>query len=91
VLLANAPNPFSSSTTITFAVPAGTPKNVSVGVYDVSGRNVRVLQNGALAPGVHTCAWDGRDSEGRAVSAGVYLYRYQIASEVLTRKMVLMR
>ena len=91
VLLANAPNPFSSLTTISFAVPAGAPKNVNVGVYDVTGRNVRVLQDGALAPGVHHCTWDGRDSEGRAVSAGVYLYRYQIAGEVLTRKMVLMR
>jgi flagellar hook assembly protein FlgD len=64
---------------------------VNVGVYDVTGRNVRVLQDGALTPGVHHCTWDGRDSEGRAVSAGVYLYRYQIAGEVLTRKMVLMR
>ena len=90
-LLANAPNPFSSSTTISFAVPAGAPKNVRVGVYDVSGRSVRVLQDGQLPAGTHQRAWDGRDHEGRAVSSGVYLYRYEIAGEVLTRKMVLMR
>jgi hypothetical protein len=91
MLLANAPNPFSSATTISFAVPAGAPKNVRVGVYDVTGRSVRVLQDGQLAAGTYRRDWDGRDGEGRAVSSGVYLYRYEVAGEVLTRKMVLMR
>jgi hypothetical protein len=90
-LLANAPNPFSSSTTISFAVPAGPSRQVNVGVYDVAGRSVRVLHEGPLPSGIHERTWDGRDNEGRAVSPGVYLYRYEIAGDVMTRKMVLMR
>jgi hypothetical protein len=91
VLIGSSPNPFTSSTTISFAVPAGAPRHVAVGVYDVSGRLVRSLENGALDEGVHRRVWDGRDSSGRAVSAGVYLYRFQVGDETLTQKTVRVR
>lgn len=91
MLLASHPNPFSRSTNVSFAVPAGTPRSVRVGIYDVSGRLVRQLENGVVAAGVHSRSWDGRDSSGNLVSAGVYMTRYEIGRETLTQKVVRMR
>lgn len=90
-LLASHPNPFSSTTNVSFAVPAGSPRAVRVGIYDVSGRLVRLLQDGMIAAGVHARPWDGRDTSGQAVSAGVYLTRFEIGGESLTQKVVRMR
>ncbi|MBD3336013.1 MAG: S8 family serine peptidase [Candidatus Eisenbacteria bacterium] len=48
----------------------------SLGIFDVSGRRVRaLLDDEVLEPGEHRLVWDGRDSEGRAVAAGVYFAR----------------
>jgi len=46
-----------------------------VAIYDVQGRERRVLHRGILARGVTTLNWDGRDSDGRALPAGIYLLR----------------
>ncbi len=91
MILASRPNPFRQATTISFAVPTGGASKVEVSVYDVSGRLVRTLEKGVLAAGVHHRTWDGRDSAGRAVSAGVYLYRYQVGDNTLTEKTVRVR
>lgn len=90
-LLASHPNPFSQSTRIGFAVPAGAPRAVRVGVYDVSGRLVKSLESGTLSAGIHSRTWDGRDESGRLVSAGVYMTRYEVGGETLTQKVVRMR
>ena len=89
ITLASGPNPFARATTIRVGQPKG--GRVLLGVYDVAGRSVRVLHEGPLGSGIHERTWDGRDNAGRAVSPGVYLYRYEIAGDVMTRKMVLMR
>ncbi len=91
MIVGHAPNPFAQSSTLSFAVPAGAPQNVDVAVYDVSGRLVRTLERGVLGAGVHRRTWDGRDSSGRAVSAGVYLYRYEVAGTTMTEKTVRIR
>jgi hypothetical protein len=55
------PNPFSTSVTLQGPGPAA--------VYDGAGRLVRAL------PGDGAVVWDGRDSRGRPVRPGVYLFR----------------
>ncbi len=74
-LLQNRPNPFGvGGTTISFNVKRST-LNVSLKVYDLGGRLVRTLVNEARDPGCHMVSWDGRDSSGREVAAGVYFCR----------------
>lgn len=88
-LAQNVPNPFNPATSITFtAEPAGGP--VRLAVYDVAGRLVRVLADGASPEGARTVTWDGTDGEGRAVAAGVYQYRLEQGGRIATRKMVLL-
>jgi len=65
-----APNPFNPSTRVEFMVPA--TGRVSLRVFDVRGREVRVLRDRVLAAGRHVVTWDGTDRRGRAAAAGTY-------------------
>jgi len=61
-------------TTIQYDVPS-VAGNVSLVVYDLSGRVVRTLLDGPASPGSHAAVWDGKDGSGRAVASGVYYCR----------------
>jgi hypothetical protein len=70
-----APNPFRSYGTIHFGISR--PTDVSLAVYDVRGRLVRVLLDERVLPaGEHRVNWDARDDGGHDVSSGVYFYRF---------------
>ena len=88
-LMPNYPNPFNPSTRITYSVPE--TGHVSLVVYDVSGRLVRVLVNEMQGPGRYVENWDGMNDEGRPVASGTYFCRLVTAKRAETRKMLLMR
>ena len=67
------PNPFRDRTQISYQLPSA--GNVSLRIYDVTGRTVRTLQNGFQKPGAYSVSWDSKDSRGRLVPHGVYFYR----------------
>jgi beta-N-acetylhexosaminidase len=70
--LSNYPNPFNASTVVGVFLPrAG---NVTLGVYDVLGRQVEHLTRTDLAEGYHEFRWDAG-----AVSSGVYFCRLEVA------------
>jgi dextranase len=78
----NVPNPFAESTTIQYTQPTAGP--VTLTVYDLSGRRVRVLLDEAMQPaGEHQVALPGN-----ALAAGVYLYQLHTAAGSLTRRLV---
>uniref|UniRef100_A0A832MN13 Cytochrome c domain-containing protein n=1 Tax=Eiseniibacteriota bacterium TaxID=2212470 RepID=A0A832MN13_UNCEI len=85
-----APNPFRDATEARFAL--GRAERVDAAVYDVMGREVRSLARGLwLAPGEHALRWDGRDRDGRVVSAGVYFVRVRTGLGGWTGAVVRMR
>ena len=84
---ANYPNPFNPATTIPVSVATGAG-DVDLTIYNVLGQPVRQVWNGPLAAGEHRLAWDGRDAEGQAVAAGVYLVRLHQGDQTRIRKMV---
>ena len=70
VLLAPAPNPFTSRATLDFGLArAG---QVELAVYAVDGRRVRTLVHGVREAGVYRVTWDGADERDRAVAPGVF-------------------
>ena len=75
VLQANYPNPFNPATTIRYQVAAAAP--VRLEIFDVLGQRVRTLVAETQSAGFHRVVWDSRDDSGRAVAAGIYLYRLQ--------------
>lgn len=85
----NHPNPFNPSTQIDFGLPAAS--SVRLTVFDVSGRAVATLIDGTLPAGWQRVNWDGRDAQGAAVAAGVYLYRLDVGAERIQRKMLLVK
>lgn len=70
-LLANYPNPFTSTTQIKFLnKQAG---NVDLSVYTTEGKLVRKLISEQISRGYHTTQWDGKDDAGKELQKGIYL------------------
>jgi 5'-nucleotidase / UDP-sugar diphosphatase len=88
-LAQNYPNPFNPQTQISFALPIGSDVNLTV--YDLLGRQVKVLVNGYCNAGTNNVIWDGLDKTGKDVASGVYFYRLQAGDFVQTKKMSLLR
>ena len=79
------PNPFNPQMVIPLDL-ATDQKQVSLALYDVLGRRVRQVWQGPLGAGSHRFTWDGRDEAGKAVAAGVYLYRVEVDGQVEAKK-----
>ena len=85
----NYPNPFNPTTTIKYDLPkAG---DVVLRIYNVIGQEVATLVNEIQTVGAKSIVWDGRDSFGKQVSSGVYIYRLETGDFVQSRKMVLLK
>jgi hypothetical protein len=88
-LAQNLPNPFNPQTKIEFSLPrAG---HVVLGIFDVSGRQVARLVDGAMTAGTHAEVWTGQDDAGNPVASGTYFYRLDADGASLVRKMVLLK
>lgn len=83
------PNPVRRQGHVRFA--ANTRAPVSLAIYDVSGRRVRTLASGAMEPGEHEAAWDGRDDGGIEVTSGIYFVRLRVGAATRTSRMVFVR
>ncbi len=83
------PNPFHPTKTFEFALPH--PGEALLGVYDASGRTVRMLLDGPGRAGRQTVRWDGTDGSGQPVPTAVYFYRLELDGRQLDagRTMVL--
>jgi hypothetical protein len=68
------PNPFRANATVDYTLPRGGA--ASVAVYDVLGREVRMLaRSSSFTPGLHSVSWDGRATDGHSAATGVYFVR----------------
>jgi CubicO group peptidase (beta-lactamase class C family) len=83
-LLKIAPNPASSSATISFMV--NSPGKILLSVYDINGRLVATLANREFAAGEQQLKWNTSN-----VNAGVYLIRLHAQSLVQTKKLILIK
>ncbi len=62
---------------------------VTIRVYSLAGRLIRVLVNEHLAPGVYEIGWDGLDESGRRAAPGVYLAVMSAGSFRATQRLIL--
>jgi len=83
----NYPNPFNPATTI--AINLEQAGQVHLAVFDVRGRQVRSLMQGALEAGAHEVSWNGRDDAGELVPSGTYLAVLSGAGGEASHKLVL--
>lgn len=83
--LSNTPNPFNPLTVISWNIPASLDgQEGTLLVLDLHGRSVARLHEGRLRAGAHQTIFDAS-----TLPSGMYLYRLQAGSRVLTRKMML--
>jgi len=84
ILSQNYPNPFNPFTTIEYILPKRT--FVTLQIYDVLGRLVKILVNDEQPAGYHQITWD---ASGQA--SGMYFYRFQAGRFVEKKKMTLLK
>jgi hypothetical protein len=70
-LLPNYPNPFNSTTTITFEL--GLANRVQLDVFDASGRHIAGIFDGIVAPGRHNARFDAS-----GLATGLYFVRMMV-------------
>jgi len=83
------PNPFRPKTNIQFSLP--NQEYVEIKVYDLQGRVVRTLLQGAQEVGQYHIVWEGKDENNLVVSNGVYLIRLVTTRNVKETKVILLR
>ena len=83
----NYPNPFNPSTIIPYQLAA--LSQVRLEVFNLLGQHIVTLVDGERPAGFHTATWTATDAAGRAVGAGVYIYRLIGGGQTMSRRMVL--
>lgn len=91
-LLHNYPNPFNPGTWIPYQLASDS--KVSITIYDVSGRQIRVLDLGVQPRGSYVTKdkaayWDGKNDVGESVSSGIYIYQMSAGAYRASKKMVI--
>ena len=79
----NYPNPFNPVTHIKYTVTV--TSNVKIAVYDMMGREVKIVVNEILAPGTYITSFDGT-----SFPVGVYFYKISEGNCSVTKKMILL-
>lgn len=89
VTIFNYPNPFNPTTTINFSLLEN--GNVVLSVYNVKGQKVRTLTNEFLEKGLHSIEWNGKDTNNKSVSSGIYFYKISAGKTKAMKKMLLLK
>lgn len=83
------PNPFNPSATIEFDVPKSGP--VSVRIFDLQGRGVATLVEDEMGAGVYRVKWNGKTSDGRDLSSGIYFAQIQSGASRQSSRLTLLK
>jgi hypothetical protein len=85
----NYPNPFNNQTIITYKLPRSVFVNLSI--YSIDGKKITTLISKGQHQGIYDVVWEGRDSSGRVVSSGVYIYTLNAGAYKESGKMILIK
>ena len=85
----NYPNPFNPSTIINYNLPKSS--FVSIKIYDMLGREVKTLVTSEKPAGTYYVQWNGDNNNGEHVASGAYIYRVVAGSNVVVKKMLLLK
>ena len=87
------PNPSpSGKVTFEYRLPGGPDSHVrdALRLYDLGGRKLRTLVDGAQMPGIYRIAFDGADERGHRLAPGLYFVRVSVGASQQTKRLVIM-
>lgn len=88
-LKGNYPNPFNPTTKIRFTNDRNS--NVKVTVYALTGEKVATIMNKPVNAGAYDVSWNGRNTNGKIVPTGMYLYDIESDGRRLQGKMLFLK
>lgn len=83
------PSLFAENTRIVFSITK--PALVKLVVYNTSGQIIRTLINNIKPAGEHHIEFDGTDTQGIELPAGIYFYQLQTSEQQLTGRLTKLR
>ncbi len=83
-LLQNYPNPFNPSTIIEYKL--NKQQHIKLQIFNILGQRIETLIDEEQYSGYHKITWNSI-----GVSSGIYFYRLTTASQVITKKMLLIK
>ncbi|RLC49509.1 MAG: hypothetical protein DRZ79_05875, partial [Candidatus Cloacimonadota bacterium] len=89
--MSNYPNPFNSSTTISFELSTKNAKNTKIEIYNVKGQKVKTLLNEHLANGKHSVIWFGLNDDNIPVNSGIYFYKIKVGNIKTVKRMLFLK
>ena len=91
-LMSNYPNPFSTSTTISFTIhQVAEIDKAELKIYNIKGQIVKTFRIPNPESRTPNIVWDGKDENGKPVSSGIYFYKLSVGKKNITKKMILLR
>jgi hypothetical protein len=83
------PVPVQASTTVSFNLFQS--QQVSIKIFDMSGRSIKTLASAQMQSGDHQFVWDAKDERGNAPTTGIYFLRIETADYTETKKIIMVR
>lgn len=84
------PNPFNSTSIITYRLPS--PGSVTVSIHDIVGREVtRLVSELPQASGQHQAVWNGTDKNDSPVASGFYIVKVKSGNSTVRGKLLLVK
>lgn len=87
IRFAASPTVADSHVQLRFSMPRAAA--VRCDVFDLRGRRVRNIADGAFGAGSHELGWDARDECARPVQSGMYLVRLDVDGHIRTARVVI--
>ncbi len=87
--LQSYPNPFNPTTIINFSLPK--ENEVILSIYNIKGQQVKTLTDDHYEKGEHSIIWNGKDSNNKVVSSGIYFCKLKVGNYSKTKKMILLK
>ena len=88
-LFPNYPNPFNPSTTLNYRLTTGS--QVSLSIYDMSGREISRLVDQYQNAGTYRVNWNSTGQSTRLAASGMYIARLTVGRTSTSQKMILLK
>ncbi len=82
------PNPFNDFVKISYEL--NYPSQTSVSIYTIYGSEVKNISSQFNSAGSYSINWDGKNSAGEKVSAGIYFYTVRAGNSTASGKIVML-